>query len=91
MIAMLVSGNFRTKKGNTYPIWFPLIIIYLILAPLYVLAAIALLIMSMFGSIGETARNYLKLFFSLPKVFSALIGTTVKVENRDADFELRIT
>ncbi|MDC7244413.1 MAG: hypothetical protein PQJ47_00705 [Sphaerochaetaceae bacterium] len=91
MIAMLVSGYFRTKKGKTFPIWFPLILIYIILLPLYILASIVLLIISISGTRDSTAKKYLKLFFALPQIFGAMIGTNITVENEDANFEVNIT
>jgi hypothetical protein len=88
MIPMLVHGHIMTKKNTTRRFFFPLILLYLLLLPLYVLVAILFLFLAMIGPATLVARNCMKLFLELPVVFCSMEGTQILIDNEQTDIKL---
>jgi len=91
MMAMMIWGKIITKKGFTIPIFFPLIILYVLLLPIYIIAVAAYQILIFVGDSTSEARGYMKIFFELPNIFISLKGTIINIENRENNIKLRIS
>ncbi|MGA0599967.1 hypothetical protein ACO2Q3_04600 [Caulobacter sp. KR2-114] len=86
MIPLFLSVSVRTVHQRPIRIWLPLVLIWILLAPLLVLIVPAVMILGAIAGMNPFAA--VGSFFA---VFCALSGTHVEVEAPDASVFLHIT
>ncbi len=82
MLPMLLKVELRNERHN-FRLWIPLILLYLILAPLYLLLLIAYPFVRMIEGAQEV-KGFFVLCINLPRLFTAMIGTEVEVDSKDS-------
>ncbi len=90
MIAMILWGQVRNKKGNVIKFFFPLLILYIILLPIYLLVLIVYLFFLVLSDENNEAVSYLKLFLNLPSIFHSMRDLEILVKNNENDIKLTI-
>lgn len=86
MIAMMLWGHF-TKNNKQYKFFFPLIIIYILLLPFYVIAFV-LYILFLIGSNNNSITSYLKIFLNIPVIFNSMKDLEIIVNNKEENFKI---
>ncbi|GEM_PF-885019 len=90
---MMLPMMFWVKIHNeehSFAFFIPLILVYLLLLPLFVLAALAYAVMCLAWDNTKEARGYMMLFFSLPSLLAAARGTEIEVRSDTSDVSLYV-
>ncbi len=86
---MLVRVKIRDEK-KSFGLYLPLGLMYLLLVPILVLGAIALLVLLALPKTAGKAQSYLQLILAMPSLLSASIGTEIAVQSNEKDIVICI-
>ncbi|PKL28866.1 MAG: hypothetical protein CVV46_04290 [Spirochaetae bacterium HGW-Spirochaetae-2] len=75
---------------HSFAFFIPLILVYLVLAPVYVLAALVYAVMCLLGDETKNARGYVFMLLSLPSLFAAARGTEIDIHSDTSDVTLYV-
>jgi hypothetical protein len=89
MLPMLFWVRVHDDK-HSFAFFIPLILVYLLLLPVYVLAVLAYTFMGLMGDEARTARGYMLAIFSLPSLFAAARGTEIEIHSDSSDVTLYV-
>ena len=90
MIAMMIWGQFKNKKGKIIKFFFPLILLYILLIPFYLIAVIVYFTFIFLEKEENEVFRYLKIFLNLPSIFHSMRGLEILVKNNDEDIKFII-
>ncbi|MGH0052907.1 MAG: hypothetical protein ACQ5SW_05925 [Sphaerochaetaceae bacterium] len=90
MLPMLL--HLKVHGGTTsFGFYIPLGLVYLLLVPILILGAVAILVLLMIPETSKLTRSYLPLIRALPTLLSASIGTEIEVKSDKKDILIHIT
>jgi len=89
MLPMLFWVKVHDEE-HSFAFFIPLILVYLLLLPLFVLAALAYAAMCLNWDHTKNARGYMMLVFSLPSLIAAARGTEVEIHSDTSDVSLYV-
>ncbi len=84
MLPMILRIRVKSKDAS-FGFYFPLILLYLLLLPVFVIATIVYAIMLASPEQTKEVRTYMRLLFHAPSLLCAAKGTEVEVHSNDAD------
>lgn len=87
-IPMLIRIKVRAPEAH-FRLFFPILLLYLLLALPYLLLSIAYCIMRVVAR-DEQVTGYLKICFLLPSLINAAAGTDIEVHSNDSDITITI-
>ena len=89
MLPMIVRIKI-TGETNSFGFFIPMIFVYLLLLPAYLICAIVYACMCLAPDATVTARAYLNIVLRSPLIFAAARGTEVAVQSNDSNVLLYI-
>lgn len=90
MLPMIMRIRIRDGQGKGFGIWFPLVVLYVLLIPVYVILAIAYALMLVMPSNTSEARSGMLIVFYAPLLLGAARGTEIKVHSNESDILVKI-
>ncbi|MDC7125756.1 MAG: hypothetical protein PQJ46_09320 [Spirochaetales bacterium] len=84
MIPMLLRVRIKNEETN-FGFYLPLLLVYILLLPAYIIVAIIYAIMIAAGEKAKEARSYMKIAFYSPALLAAAKGTEIEVHSDDSD------
>ena len=75
---------------HSFAFFIPLILVYLLLLPVFVLAALAYAVLGLIADDTSKARGYILAIFSLPSLFAAARGTEIDIHSDTSDVTLYV-
>lgn len=90
MIAMILWGQVTNRKGKVIKFFFPLILLYILLLPFYVIALVVYFTCILISNEENDVFLYLKLFLNLPTIFNSMRNLEILVKNKENNIQLTI-
>ncbi|MDC7226523.1 MAG: hypothetical protein PQJ61_07140 [Spirochaetales bacterium] len=89
MPPMILRIRIRSADAN-FSIFIPLLLFYILLLPIFIIAALVYAFMLLLPQLTKEARNYMRVVFHAPKLLNAAKGMEVDIESDDADVKFYI-
>lgn len=90
MSAMLIRGYVTKKNGKKINFFIPLIIIYVLLLPFYVISLVVYLFFIIFSNEFNDIKAYLKIFLNLPVIFNSMKNLSIIINNDEEDIKILV-
>ncbi len=90
MSAMLIRGYVTKKNGKKINFFIPLIIIYVLLLPFYVISLVVYLFFIIFSNEFNDIKAYLKIFLNLPVIFNSMKNLIIIINNDEEDIKILV-
>ena len=85
-----MGDMFKTKKGYLIRFCFPLLLIYILILPIYIIVGFVYAILNLSNESQNIVKSYMKIFLKFPIIFISLKGTLINIDNEENKIKIKI-